>query len=167
MNTNLTSQPMPIGSQARQGGRKLGSFARIAGIAVLLVIVLIAYVVWRMNYVPADLDTSVTRLSEQELYRGGYVARLDPIAINQMHTWLFHLESAAGEPLEAAQITVDGGMPQHGHGLPTSPQVTQALGNGDYLVEGMKFNMPGWWVVNFHITVNGQRDTVTFNLILE
>ena len=50
-----------------------------------------------------------------------------------------------------AAITVDGDMPQHGHGLPTRPQVTKHLGNGDYLVEGMKFQMGGWWVVDFTI----------------
>lgn len=38
-------------------------------------------------------------------------------------------------------------MSQHGHGLPTRPQVTQNLGNGDYLVEGTKFQMGGWWVM--------------------
>jgi hypothetical protein len=167
MNTNLTSQSLPINRQVRQGTHRWNWIIRLVGIALLFVIMFVAYLLWRMNYVPADLDTSVTRRSEQAMYRGGYTARLDPIAINQMHTWVFHLASAAGQPLEEAHITVDGGMPQHGHGLPTSPQVTQALGNGDYLVEGMKFNMPGWWVVNFHITANGQRDTVTFNLILK
>jgi hypothetical protein len=167
MNINLTSQSLPINRQVRQGAHRWNWIIRLVGIAVLFVIMFVAYLLWRMNYVPADLDTSVTRRSEQAMYRGGYTARLDPIAINQMHTWVFHLASAAGQPLEEAHITVDGEMPQHGHGLPTSPQVTQALGNGDYLVEGMKFNMPGWWVVNFHITANGQRDTVTFNLILK
>jgi hypothetical protein len=69
--------------------------------------------------------------------------------------------------VDDAEITVDGGMPQHGHGLPTSPQVTQNLGGGDYLVEGVKFQMLGWWEVKFNINANGQSDTVTFNLILE
>jgi hypothetical protein len=41
-----------------------------------------------------------------------------------------------GEPVENATIAVDGDMPEHGHGLPTCPQVTKYLGNGDYLVEG-------------------------------
>jgi hypothetical protein len=57
-------------------------------------------------------------------------------------------------------------MPQHGHGLPTRPQVTRALGDGTYLVEGMKFQMGGWWVVDFTIEVNGQSDSVRFNLAL-
>jgi hypothetical protein len=63
-------------------------------------------------------------------------------------------------------ISVDGDMPEHGHGLPTRPEVTRYLGNGDYLVEGMKFQMPGWWVMDFDVTVDGQSDQVHFNLLL-
>jgi hypothetical protein len=32
------------------------------------------------------------------------------------------------------------------------------------LVEGVKFNMGGWWVVRFAITSSAGTDTVTFNL---
>ena len=119
-----------------------------------------------MNDIPVDLDITSTRKSEQGFFSGAYTPKLNPLRINQIHAWTFHLESADGQPLQAAQITVDGGMPQHGHGLPTSPQVTAALGKGDYLVEALKFQMPGWWAVNFHITAGGKTDTLTFNLIL-
>ena len=37
------------------------------------------------------------------------------------------------------------GMPDHDHGLPTQPQVTSRLENGDYLLEGVRFHMPGKW----------------------
>ena len=57
-------------------------------------------------------------------------------------------------------------MPQHGHGLPTQPRITDDQGNGEYLVEGMKFQMPGWWTLSFHITADDQSDSVTFNLVL-
>jgi hypothetical protein len=68
--------------------------------------------------------------------------------------------------VDGCTITVDGGMPQHGHGLPTKPRVTRALGNGDHLVEGMKFNMGGWWVVKFAVAGEAGRDSVVFNLKL-
>lgn len=116
---------------------------------------------------PDDLDLSESRLSDQGLFQVAYTSSVDPVPVNQMHTWTLHIETAAGEPVEQAEITVDGGMPQHGHGLPTQPQVTQYLGDGDYLVEGMKFNMPGWWEVKFHISANGQSDSLTFNLTLQ
>ncbi len=93
--------------------------------------------------VPADLDYSTTRLSEQGLFNVSYTASTGTVPVNQMHQWTLHVEMADGQPVEDATITVDGDMPQHGHGLPTKPQVTKYLGNGDYLVEGMKFQMGG------------------------
>jgi hypothetical protein len=117
--------------------------------------------------VSSDLDTSATVLTDQGLFRVSYASESTPPPLNQIHTWTIHVETADGQPVDDAEINVDGGMPQHGHGLPTNPQVTQNLGGGDYLVEGMKFQMLGWWEVRFIISVNGQSDTVTFNLILE
>ena len=68
--------------------------------------------------------------------------------------------------IEEAEISIDGGMPQHGHGLPTRPRVTRNLGDGIYEIEGVRFNMGGWW--EFKLAIAGSRgaDTVTFNLEL-
>jgi hypothetical protein len=117
--------------------------------------------------VPSDLDYSTTRNSDQEFFRVSYTSSEDGVPVNQMHQWALHVETLDGQPVEDATIAVDGDMPQHGHGLPTRPQVTKNLGNGDYLVEGMKFQMGGWWVMDFTITANGQTDAVHFNMMLE
>ena len=58
-------------------------------------------------------------------------------------------------------------MPEHNHGMPTQPQVTQNLGGGDYRVEGVQFQMGGWWTITFDIDAGGVQDTVTFNLQLK
>ena len=141
----------------------------LIGVGVLFTLVLVADLgmyFW-MNYVPSDLDYSTTRRSEQGLYAIGYTSDLGTVPVNQMQSWTLHVENAAGQPVENATITVDGDMPQHGHGLPTRPQVTRYLGNGDYKVEGLKFHMPGWWVMDFVVTADGQRDQVRFNLMLK
>jgi hypothetical protein len=39
--------------------------------------------------------------------------------------------------------------------------------HGDYLVEGMKFQMPGWWYVSFDIAANGKQDTLRFDFVLK
>jgi hypothetical protein len=77
------------------------------------------------------------------------------------------LETADGQLVENATVTIDGGMPQMGHGLLTHPQVPEYVGNGDYLIEGVKFEMTGWWVMDFIITADGQSDTVRFNMMLQ
>jgi hypothetical protein len=122
---------------------------------------------YRMNYVPSDLDLSTTRRSNQGLYQVSYTPRRGPIVINQLHAWTIHVATPDGRPVTDAVIAVDGDMPQHGHGPPTRPRVTKHLGNGDYLVEGMKFQMGGWWVVDFIIDAHGRHDTVRFNMILK
>ena len=115
---------------------------------------------------PSELDYATERTTDNGVFKVSYSSE-DTITINQMHTWTLHVETADGQPVENATITVDGGMPQHGHGLPTAPQVTEYLGDGDYLVEGMKFQMGGWWEVKFNITAGDLTDTITFNLTLE
>lgn len=141
--------------------------AIVTGLMALIAVAAVIYFVARMNDVPANLDLSTTRLSEEGYYQATIRPAAEPIPINQLHTWTLHLETADGRPVEEATLTVDGDMPQHGHGMPTRPQVTQNLGGGDYLVEGMRFQMGGWWVVEFMIDGAETDDKVTFNLMLE
>jgi hypothetical protein len=113
---------------------------------------------------PRDLDYSRTRTSEAGLYVATIHPQGDSIPKGRLQKWTLHLATAAGAPVDSAVMTVNGGMPQHGHGLPTKPRVTRAMGNGDHLVEGMKFNMGGWWVVRFRINSAQGADSVVFNL---
>ena len=122
--------------------------------------------VMKMNTVPDELDTSTSLVSENGLFRVSYSIPDEPRPIKTMQSWILHVETPDGLPVENAQINVDGDMPQHGHGLPTRPQMTEYLGNGDYKVEGLKFHMQGWWIVEFDIAAQDKSDHVTFNLVL-
>ena len=98
---------------------------------------------------------------------GRYVATLEPsqpLRPRRMQTLRLVVRDAEGRGIDDAQIAVAGGMPQHGHGLPTRPRVTRSLGDGIYEIEGVRFNMGGWW--EFRLAITGPRgvDTVTFNL---
>jgi hypothetical protein len=106
-----------------------------------------------------------TQPTAGRIYQVSY-SPTDTIRLRQLHTWNLRVVTAAGTPVEQATITVDGGMPQHGHGLPTQPRVTRYLGEGTHLVEGMRFNMGGWWVVKVRIAGTDGTDSVTFNLKL-
>ena len=117
--------------------------------------------------VPPNLDFSTSRISENNLFQVSYTSSEATVPVNQIHQWTLHVEAADGGPVENASITIDGDMPEHGHGLPTRPRVTRYLGNGDYLVEGMKFQMGGWWVMDFTIKAEDKSDTVHFNMMLK
>ena len=76
------------------------------------------------------------------------------------------LQDTTGHAISGANLSVDGGMPQHGHGLPTQPRATSASADGVYAIDGLRFNMGGWWVLA--LTINGPRgaDRVIFHLQL-
>jgi len=101
--------------------------------------------------------------------QGRYVATLQPeqpLRVRKLQTVQVTITDAAGQPVDGATIAIDGGMPQHGHGLPTRPRVTKALGGGAYQIEGVRFNMGGWWELKVAVDGTAGSDTVTFNLAL-
>ena len=98
-----------------------------------------------------------------------YVATLQPrqpLRLRQLQTVPVLITDADGRPIEAAAITVDGGMPEHAHGLPTRPRVGRSLGGGVYEIDGVRFSMGGWWEFKLAIESPAGADSVTFNLSL-
>ncbi len=104
--------------------------------------------------------------SRDGLYRVSYASTLVPIAINRIHRWTLRLENADGKPVTGARFVVSGGMPIHDHGLPTEPRVTRELGDGNYLLEGMRFHMAGQWEIEVRIEADAGSDTAVIALEL-
>ena len=111
------------------------------------------------NYAPS-------RLTDGGKYRVTIRPPDDRVPMRTLHSWILHVEDMKGVAIDSAAICVDGGMPEHGHGLPTRPAVTEALHNGDFRVDGMKFSMSGWWVVKLTIDGPPGPDSIRFNLKL-
>ena len=93
-------------------------------------------------------------------------SQLDPLAINTIHSWELVLHTADGAPLIGAQMSVVGGMPDHDHGLPTSPVVTREITPGRYLLEGMRFHMPGRWLLTFDVISDQGSESATLEFRL-
>lgn len=115
---------------------------------------------------PNDPDLSLRHRSQQGLY----MVQMEPPAtspsINQIHAWQIKVSAPDGTPVRHAVIAVDGGMPQHGHGLPTHPQ-TREVAAGTYAMEGMKFSMTGWWEIKLAIQAAEGSDTAVFNTVVD
>lgn len=116
---------------------------------------------------PANLDTSLDRPTADGRYRIRLQPPASAPALNQMHAWEVSVATPDGQPVRQARIAVDGGMPQHGHGLPTKPRVTRELADGRYLIEGMKFSMTGWWEIKLAVQGEQGADKVTFNTVVK
>lgn len=110
-------------------------------------------------------DSAVIRPTGLERFRVSARSETIPVPMNQLHDWIVHVETPAGQVVEDAQIRVTGGMPVHRHGFPTEPRVTRYLGGGDYLLQGMKFSMAGEWLIRLDISAQGTSDA--FKIYLE
>jgi hypothetical protein len=98
-----------------------------------------------------------------------YTATLQPrqpLRLRRLQTVPVLITDAGGRPVEQAAIKVDGGMPEHGHGLPTQPRLGRSLGGGVYEIDGVRFSMGGWWEFKLAIESPAGADSVTFNLSL-
>jgi len=102
---------------------------------------------------------------------GGYLIGARPAALplqlHRMHDWIVDVELTGDGSEIPTALFFDGGMPSHGHGFVTQPRVTRNLGNGEFLVEGVKFHMPGEWVIQITLTGRGASDQVSLPLTVE
>ncbi|TIS90554.1 FixH family protein [Mesorhizobium sp.] len=114
----------------------------------------------------AGPDTSRSKTTANGLFVASFEPERGVIRQGELQSWLLTLKTVAGAPVEGAAITISGGMPQHSHGLPTSPQATNYLGDGRYRIGGLKFTMSGWWQLRFAISAAAGSDTVVFNVVL-
>jgi hypothetical protein len=135
----------------------------------LVAIVLVALAAIHLAAPPITervLDLSRAKLSEKGLYRVAIEPENGPVRQGELHSWLLQLSSAAGQPVDDAVVTIGGGMPDHGHGLPTRPAVSGHIGAGRYRVDGLKFTMSGWWQLRFSISAEAGSDSAVFNVKL-
>mgnify|MGYP003700432759 CR=1 FL=1 len=93
-------------------------------------------------------------------------SQLQPLVINRLHSWQLILRDSDGQPVDGASIEVIGGMPDHDHGLPTAPLVSATAENGVYLLQGMRFHMPGFWRLRAVLQKDGFSDEIVFDLQL-
>jgi hypothetical protein len=113
---------------------------------------------------PEDLDYSTEKLTANNIFNVNYNSIGGSIRINRIHSWELTITDADGQPVNDAEVTVVGDMPEHGHGLPTQPEVFKMGVGGLYRIDGMKFQMPGWWVITISVMADGKHDDVSFNL---
>ncbi|MBL1434803.1 MAG: FixH family protein [Rhodobacteraceae bacterium] len=141
---------------------------KIFAILGILALAAAGFVAFKMfQPLPDDLDLATTRATAA----GHFMVSISPedaaYQRNTIHTWIVEIATPDGALVEDAEILIDGGMPQHGHGLPTNPLMTEFLGEGRYKIEGVRFNMRGWWELKLTITAGEISDSITFNLVMK
>lgn len=106
------------------------------------------------------------RLQSGSSYTLTVYSEITPLELNRIHSWELVLSRDDGKPVSDALISVEGGMPLHDHGLPTQPQVNSEVAPGRYLLEGMRFHMPGLWQLLFTISHEDSTETIQLDFEL-
>lgn len=102
--------------------------------------------------------------------RGVFRVRIEqapPHHVLRDERWLIRVETPDGRPAAVSTVHVGGGMPEHGHGLPTQPSVKSGGRPGEFVIDGLQFTMPGWWEVSLFVADSRRDDSVTFNVIVD
>jgi hypothetical protein len=89
------------------------------------------------------------------------------LVLHRMHDWIVGIELSRQDSEVPTAVHFDGGMPAHDHGFVTRPRVTRNLGGGEFLVEGVKFHMPGDWVLQITVASRGGAERATLPLAIE
>jgi hypothetical protein len=142
----------------------------IAKILAVLGFVALAVAAMAIVYLTAPTaatsDLARSKATEKRLFVATIAPEGGEPTVGPLASWTLELRYPDGRPVENARVAVDGGMPEHDHGLPTRPTVSAGKGDGRYRIDGLKFSMPGQWVLRFDIAADDGTDRVTFNILL-
>lgn len=109
-------------------------------------------------------QTRQTRISSDGHFTVTIESWMKPLRLGRMHAWEASVKDSDGKPVKDLEIKIGGGMPIHNHGFPTQPIMTKESKPGTYVLEGFKFSMGGPWVIYLDITVDGNKDSVAFDI---
>lgn len=132
-------------------------------IASLLVMALASITIYAAGVPKLALDGQ----SENGLFNLLLYPQQGEPVIGEYHHWIIELKDKHDKPIDNAVIGIGGGMAAHGHGLPSQPVVTDYLGEGKYLVEGLLFNMAGDWTLLVAVKKGQFSDRAEFEMKLE
>ncbi|HEU4428400.1 MAG TPA: FixH family protein [Myxococcota bacterium] len=96
---------------------------------------------------PAAAPTSWRAVSSDGAIAGELTPENGSVVVGELQAWTVELRDRNGQPIRGAIASVGGGMPEHGHGLPTRPRVVAEVAPGRYRIEGLRLNMHGAWVI--------------------
>lgn len=126
-----------------------------------------------LDGLPPGIDAptgGAARPTQHGLYRLAWAPAPSPLPTSALFELEVTLTDAEGRPVEDAKVWADAKMPQHGHGMTTKPEPDPGQctpdgacrhPGGRYVVRGMKFHMPGDWVLEFEVHGPAGRDFLT------
>ena len=114
--------------------------------------------------IPENLDLSRVKSGTN------FVVRYTPdgvsrVPVADLHAWTVEVENRESRSASPTELSIVADMPQHLHGLGSVPRVTR-LSPGRFRVEGLNFQMPGWWKVEIEVRREQVAETFRFDLVI-
>lgn len=113
----------------------------------------------------APIQWQVSQISVNNLYQAHMDCETMP-ETGPFQNCTVSFTDIKGNAIHPETPLIDGGMPLHGHGLPTSPVLTALEKTGTYRIDGLKYNMPGAWLLGFKIKTPAGEDKVIFDFVV-
>lgn len=113
----------------------------------------------------ASLHWQASQASTKNLYQANMDCETMPEA-GPFQDCTISFTDLSGNAINPEQTLIDGGMPLHGHGLPTAPVLTALDKAGTYRIDGLKYNMPGAWLLGFKIKAAQGEDKIIFDFVV-
>ena len=132
---------------------------------LLLCSILFTLVACKAETVPEQTNAptwQLTQTSVNGVFKLSLMCRHQP-SVGPFQDCQIELQDKQGQVVNDAKISMDGGMPSHGHGLPTAPVITSLDSQGHYRIDGLQYNMPGTWLLGFMIKTASSQDKVVFS----
>ena len=118
----------------------------------------------------APVTPSVALLSDipshNRVYRASMTPSPDPIELNRSLTLTVEIRTAADAPVDGALLALESWMPDNESASVVRPRAIASLGGGLYRIEGLHFDVRGWWNLRLQIAAAGMTDSLAFNLVL-
>lgn len=118
-----------------------------------------------LSPIPTKPNWQLSQLSTKGLYQA-HLSCIELPSVGTFQECKVHILALNGTPVIKAEIIVDGGMPAHGHGLPTAPKAVLLNDQGLYEIQGLQFNMAGAWLLGFLIKTPQQQDKIVFDFVI-
>lgn len=115
---------------------------------------------------PENLNLEKSVLSDTKKLKVSYKPQKTPLPLNKIHSWEISVIKEGNIPISDAKVKIYAGMPEHLHGMTTKAKVIYSGSGGDYLANGMKFHMPGWWEIILEISIKETTDFAYFNILV-
>ncbi len=103
-----------------------------------------------------NIDKKIQQVSKNSIYQSTLDCK-HPLSTGSFQYCNFKLHKK-DNLVKNTQIFMSGGMPGHDHGLPTLPQISWSENEQTYVIKGLKFSMPGKWILNFKINASEVAD---------